>query len=64
MSGNCRDASRSALRSAVQGIDQRAIVRAVAGRLDDDIALEAEKVTQRTQMLLRASQGVYLRSGA
>ena len=34
-------------------IDQRAVVVAVAGRLDDDVALEAEEVAQREQFLFR-----------
>ena len=38
---------------APQRIDQRAVVGAVTGRLDDDVLVEAEMVAQREQLVLR-----------
>jgi len=57
-------ATRAPAAGVPQRIDQRAVVGAVARRLDDDVACEAEPVAQREQLLREASQGVYLRSGA
>ena len=37
----------------VERIDHRAVVLGVAGRLDNDVVVEAEKVAQREQLLLR-----------
>ena len=58
-----RDPAGPSLRGQ-QRIDQGAVVGAVAGRLHDDVALEAEAVAQAPELLFGASQGVYLRSGA
>src|SRR5437762_21157 len=47
---------RHAARAAAgmdKGVDERAIVGAVAGRLHDDIALEPEKIAQCEQLFLR-----------
>ncbi|MDR6456461.1 tripartite-type tricarboxylate transporter receptor subunit TctC [Variovorax paradoxus] len=46
------------------GIEQRAVVAAVAGGLHDHVALEAQQVAQREELLPRSVAGVYLRSGA
>ena len=38
---------------AAQRVDQRAVVRAVAGGLHDHVALEAQEIAQREQLFLR-----------
>ena len=40
-----------------QGIDECAVIAPVAGRLDDDVALEAEIIAQFEQLLLRRVAG-------
>src|SRR6202035_2148263 len=46
-----RDAARSAL-ARKQGVDHRAVVGAMTGRLHDHVAIESEVITQREQLRL------------